>query len=226
MGGARLACFDLDNTLIDRGAAYLSWAREFAGRRGLDQAAVELLVELDRDGFATRAEVFGPARARLGLAEGVEELVAAYRIDYPRHVAPVPEVASGLARLREAGVRVALVTNGPPSQCDKLVRAGLEGCFDAVCISELLGVAKPDRAIFAAAAERCGTALSKLGRGWMVGDQPEADVAGGHGAGLETLWVRRGRRFPGHLPAPDREVDGALEALAYLLDEAGGVAGG
>lgn len=219
MGRAVLACFDLDNTLLDRQLAYRSWAQAFVAARGLDAAAFGLLVELDRDGFATREEVFGPARRLFGLEESVADLIAAYRVDYFAHIAPVPEVAAGLARLRSAKVRVALVTNGPPSQYEKLARAGLADSFDAVCVSDVLGVRKPDRAIFAAAAESCGTSLSALSRGFMVGDSLESDIAGGRGAGLETIWIARGRSLPEGAPAPDTIVDGPLEAIASLLHQ-------
>lgn len=213
-----LACFDLDNTLIDRQRAFHAWALSFVAARGLGDEALALLVALDRDGFATRTEVFAPARAALGLPETVEELIAAYRVEYPRHIVAVPAVAAALDRLRAAGCAVALVTNGPPSQSEKIARAGLAGSFDAVCISELLGVAKPEPAIFSLAAERCGTSLSAVaGSGVMVGDSPDADVAGGKAAGLRTVWVRRGREWPAAAPAPDLVVEDGEEAIAQLL---------
>jgi putative hydrolase of the HAD superfamily len=221
-----LACFDFDNTLIDRQGAYLSWARAFVAARDLDPGALELLVALDRDGFASRAEVFAPAQEALGLAESVDELIGAYRVAYLDHIAPVPEVARALARLRAAGVRTALVTNGPPSQADKLARAGLCDSFDAVCISELIGARKPDRAIFAVAAQRCGLRLDELaGRGVMVGDHPIADIAGGRAAGLRTVWIRRGRSWEDPGSPPDVTVDGPLEAVAALLVHVAGEAG-
>ncbi|WP_234323897.1 HAD family hydrolase [Streptomyces sp. NRRL S-481] len=39
------------------------------------------------------------------------------------------------------------------------------------------------------AAERCGTDLAA--GGWMIGDSPEHDVAGGPAAGLRTMWIGR-----------------------------------
>ncbi|MFT7711560.1 HAD family hydrolase [Clavibacter tessellarius] len=55
-------------------------------------------------------------------------------------------------------------------------------------ISGALGVKKPDARIFAAAREIAGP-----GRAWMVGDDIEADMAGGCAVGLETAWVSHGR---------------------------------
>jgi len=214
-----LAMFDLDNTLIDRQGAFARWAERFAAAAGLGREAVEFLVEVDRDGFATREEVFAPAKERFGLAGSVKELIAAYRVDYPTCVAPEPEVAAALRRLRAAGWRLALVTNGPPSQHEKVARAGLAGLFDAACVSEEIGVAKPDRAIFDEAARRCGVRLDGPGAlaGWMVGDAPGPDVGGGRGAGLRTIWLHRGRRWPLEEYRPDASVGSLPEAVEILL---------
>ncbi len=214
-----LAMFDLDNTLIDRQGAYARWAERFAAAEGLERGAVEFLLEVDRDGFASREEVFAPAKERFGLAESVEELIAAYRADYPRCIKPEPEVAAALERLRARGWRLAIVTNGPPSQHEKVARAGLAGLFDAACVSEEIGAAKPDRAIFEEAARRCGVQLDGSDKlaGWMVGDAPGPDVGGGRGAGLRTIWLHRGRRWPLEEYRPDASAGSLHEAVEILL---------
>ncbi|WP_232828681.1 HAD family hydrolase [Kribbella monticola] len=55
-----------------------------------------------------------------------------------------------------------------------------------MALSEEAGVRKPDPAIFELAAARCGATL--VG-GWMVGDHPAYDIAGGNAAGLRTILV-------------------------------------
>ena len=89
---------------------------------------------------------------------------------------------------------------------------------DAWCVSEEAGVRKPEPAIFELAAERCGANL--IG-GWMVGDSPEADVAGGQAAGLQTAWIRRGRVWPEDDPMPDLLVDTVAEAVMLVLQSHG-----
>ncbi|MEV7806919.1 HAD hydrolase-like protein [Microbispora sp. NPDC088329] len=42
----------------------------------------------------------------------------------------------------------------------------------------------------AIAAERCGATLAE--GGWMIGDNPTADIAGGRAVGLRTIWINRG----------------------------------
>ncbi|MDA8295782.1 MAG: HAD family hydrolase [Actinomycetota bacterium] len=220
MPAVRLACFDLDNTLIDRQAAFSAWASAFCAARGLGEEAVALLVRLDQDGFATREEVFGPARQALGLTEDTAGLIARYRVEYPRFVAPAAEAARELARLRAQSWRVALVTNGPTSQHDKLACAGLAAAFDALVVSAEVGVEKPNRAIFAEAARRCGTSLEEATAAFMVGDAPATDVGGAWAAGMRTVWMRRGRRWPLRAFRPDHVADDVAEAVDAILGEA------
>jgi phosphoglycolate phosphatase-like HAD superfamily hydrolase len=95
---------------------------------------------------------------------------------------PFPEAIATIRCLREHGLRVGLLTNGPSSlQRAKLAVTGLTGEFDAVAISEEIGVAKPDREAFRRAAELIGCALAEVA---MVGDSPTYDIAGAVAAGL------------------------------------------
>src|SRR5260370_38543123 len=55
----------------------------------------------------------------------------------------------------------------------------------------------------------------------MVGDSPEADVAGGQAAGLQTAWIRRGRVWPVDDPLPDLRVDTVAEAATRGLQRQG-----
>lgn len=213
----KLALFDLDNTLIDRQAAFGSWAEHFVAERGLEAPAVELLRNLDRDGFASREEVFAALAERYPGLGSVDELVALYRAAYPSCIPPVPEVVAQLARLREAGWKLAIVTNGPVSQHEKISRSGLAGSFDACCVSADLGIEKPDRRIFEEAALRCGAPLAGWTSRWMVGDAPGPDVAGGIAAGLRTIWMHRGRAWPETGYRPDAARGSVAEAVDLLL---------
>ena len=97
--------------------------------------------------------------------------------------------------MRAAGWTVGVITNGAADiQRAKLESAGLAALVDGVCVSEEVGVRKPSLAIFQAAAVRCGATLAE--GGWMVGDNAETDIEGGRSAGLRTLWIAAGRRWP------------------------------
>jgi putative hydrolase of the HAD superfamily len=93
-----------------------------------------------------------------------------------------------LRELRAAGVRTALLTNGPSRmQRRKVELLALEPELDAIGISEELGAAKPDPAAFAAALELIDC---PPGEAVMVGDHLEWDVHGALAAGLRgAVWV-------------------------------------
>ena len=100
-------------------------------------------------------------------------------------------------------------------QTEKMRRTGLDQVVDAVCVSEDLGVRKPDARIFQEAARRCGVPLA----GWMVGDSPQADVLGGAGVGLSTIWLSRGRSWPAEVAPPSRVVSSIQQAVEAILDD-------
>ncbi|GAB3923348.1 hypothetical protein GCM10029976_013430 [Kribbella albertanoniae] len=205
MQGPRLACFDLDNTLIDRDAAFREWARWWCGEAGLGEDAVGWLAAQDNGGFRPRAELFAELRQQFGAAPSVES----YDREHPLFTRADAAVLEALTELRAAGWRVAVVTNGGVvQQTLKLEHTGIAAAVDYCCVSEAVGVRKPDAQIFAIAAERSGAVLD----GWMVGDHPAYDIAGGRNAGLRTILV--GDRAGG--PAADYSVQSVLEAFRII----------
>ncbi|MFS0731601.1 HAD family hydrolase [Curtobacterium sp. 1P10AnD] len=81
------------------------------------------------------------------------------------------------------------MTNGAESQqLDKLARTGLDAAFDAVCISEQIGVQKPDPRAFTILAARLGVDPEAC---LFVGDDPERDVAGARRSGMCAVLVDR-----------------------------------
>ncbi|MGM1062339.1 HAD family hydrolase [Saccharothrix sp. Mg75] len=205
-----LVLLDLDDTLVDLAGAFAAWAGEFAAEHDLADDAVPWL----RARASGRKDaLFAEARDRFGLAEPAHVLWARYRARVPELVVPRPGVPDALAALRASGWRVGVVTNGEPdNQGAKLRRTGLAAHLDGWCASGEAGVRKPDPAIFHLAARRCGG-----GSGWVVGDSPELDVAGGRAAGFRTWWVSHGRPWPPGAVPPDRTSPDTADALTGLL---------
>lgn len=86
-------------------------------------------------------------RSRRSLKASVEELWGRYRIRMPYLVRCRPEVMDGLARLREAGWKVAIVTNGmADNQLGKLGATGLADAVDAYALSGVEGIRNPGSA--------------------------------------------------------------------------------
>jgi len=71
--------------------------------------------------------------------------------------------------------------------------AGYRGAFEAVIDSHVVGVEKPDPAIFAIALEQIG---SRPERAIFVGDVPAVDVAGARAAGIAPVLLDRHDSFP------------------------------
>ncbi|WP_026930782.1 HAD family hydrolase [Glycomyces tenuis] len=213
-----LALFDLDNTLVDRADAHRRWAEGLVARHGLGSGAIEWLVAEDGDGLTPKDRYFAAVRERFGLRESVEELWARYRTEKPSLIKPDPGVQAGLARLRERGWRIGIVTNGrEDTQVATIMHAQLSVVVDGWAVSGAEGIKKPMTELFAIAASRCGADLA-LG-GWMIGDSAKADVGGGQSAGLSTIWIDRGRTWPGG-PAPSRIEPNAAAAIDSLLGRA------
>ncbi|GLW25324.1 hypothetical protein Mame01_53660 [Microbispora amethystogenes] len=214
----RLALFDLDNTLVDLDKAFRVWAAEFVDDHGLESDAVGWLLALDQAGYPHREVFFARVREHFDLSESVEELWGRYRKRMPYLVRCRPEVMHGLLRLRASGWRVAIVTNGTAdNQFGKIRQTRLAEAVDAYALSGIEGVRKPDRRLFEIAAKRCGMTLDA--GGWVIGDNLIADIAGGRGAGLRTIWVDRGT-WPGQEHDADHVVTDVLQAIEILHSEA------
>lgn len=207
-----LALFDLDNTLADRHGAFLKWAQLFQRTHRLPSSSIQWLLAADAQGVTPRDEFFALVRREFGLADNVDNLLMEYRPAYLRFYRCDPAVLVGLRHLRARGWRLGIVSNGPPSQVEKLYGTGLIDLVDGYCVSGLVGSAKPDIKIFQEAARRCGCDLV----GWMVGDSPEADILGGANAGLRTIWTSRGRQWLHDSFHPDQIFDNVSLAISHL----------
>lgn len=128
---------------------------------------------------------------------------------------PLPGAEPCLRRLRAAGLRLGVVSNSDGRVGEVLARTGLAAYLDVVVDSAVVGVAKPDPAIFAHAL----TALElEPDEAWYVGDNVAYDAAAADAAGL-TSWVVDHRGL--HTVAHPRRV-GSLEQFAdAVLDAVG-----
>lgn len=220
--------FDLDNTLIDRDAAFERWledriasARPALGQR-LRSDLVRQAQALDASGYAPR-EPLCTWLAEQGLADDPDAAWQALRDGIGHFVEPAPTARALIERLAAHGIAVAIVSNGSAdNQRRKLAAAALADCVppSRVLISGELGVAKPEQAIFALALERCGGIAPA--RAVFVGDHPQHDMAGAGAAGLRTLWLARDRTWCTTCPPPDDSVS-SLDACARWLERAAGL---
>ncbi len=229
----RAVLFDLDDTLVVFdpvcGPAWREICRRHAARAGL--SAEELHREIQQVSRAfwsdperhragrlaleeTRAALVAEALRRRGIAD--PELAGTIASEYSTlqesRIAPFPDALDTLAALREAGVRMALVTNGNARlQRRKIERFGLERYMAAFLVEGELGFGKPDRRVFERALQALGVAPEET---WCVGDNLEWDVGGAQAVGIAGIWKDNGRR--GIPPGPVRP-DRIIFQLSELL---------
>lgn len=209
---------DLDGTVVDRAGAFAAWASAFATEHTAPDGFVEWVTIEDRDGRRDKRELFGAIRNRLSLEQTTNQLIANFRRDFPSFIHLDRQVVVALRRLRAAGWKIAIVTNGSGAQLDKIAATGLSAFVDSVTISALVGASKPSAAIFEAAADSAG---GNVADAWVVGDSAESDIAGAHAMGRPSVWVSRGRAWSDDSFAPTLMAASFVEAAAMLVDQPG-----
>jgi putative hydrolase of the HAD superfamily len=95
-----------------------------------------------------------------------------------------PGTLEALDRLRAAGLRLGVVSNSDGRVEEALTAAGLRDRFDVILDSALVGVEKPDPAIFRAALTALAVAPEEA---LYVGDLYDVDVVGARAAGIEAV---------------------------------------
>ena len=205
---------DLDQTLVDRTAAFRLWAIALAEAHGVGDDFVEWILSEDGDGDRPRGELFSLVRDRLELADPVEELSDRYMREFTAGFTCEQPVVDALAAARAAGWSIAIVTNGWWPQTGKIDAAGLGHRVDAVCISGIEDVWKPDPRLLEIAAARCGCELEGA---WMIGDNPHADIGAAHAAGIDSVWLRYGREWDIPEYRPTAKADSFAEAVDIVL---------
>ena len=129
-------------------------------------------------------------------------------------LAPFPEVMTVLARLRAAGIRSAILSNGSPDMLASAAsHAGIAGLVDTVLSVEEVGVYKPHPSVYRLAVDRLGEPKEKIGfvsaNAW--------DAFGAKAFGLRVAWCNRAGQPKERIPmAPDAEIRD-LSALPGLL---------
>ncbi|MEV8529279.1 HAD family hydrolase [Streptomyces sp. NPDC052000] len=212
---SRRAFFDLDGTLIDRQSALSETVKRLC-RAHVYGPDIEQWLRTELVERADAAE-FARLREAFDLDESAAHLWQEYVSLMATAATCRPQVLEGLARLRAAAWTIGIVTNGASDiQRAKLAATGLADLIDGVAVSGDLDIRKPDRHLFELAAARCGVSLAD--GGWMIGDNPDGDIGGGHQASLRTIWVR-GRPWPDNLPAANHAVDDVTDAITILLNE-------
>lgn len=129
-------------------------------------------------------------------------------------LAAFPEVRDVLERLRRAGLKTAILSNGTPAMLSAVVaHNGLAGLFDAVLSVEEVGVFKTHPSVYQLAVDRLGVPARAISfqssNGW--------DAWAASAFGMRVVWCNRYGQRPERLPgAPDAMLT-SLAPLPELL---------
>lgn len=109
------------------------------------------------------------------------------------------EGAQSLLDKLHGKVKIGIITNGfIDLQEIRLERTGFTKYFDALIISEQVGVAKPDIRIFQHTLAQIGNPTPQ--QVLMVGDNPDSDIVGGIQVGFDTCWLNmQNKEKPTHI---------------------------
>jgi len=168
---------------------------EYQGRAAVEQA-MESNSALT-DGSRWQVHFFG-ALASLGFAR--DELARAgpeIRAEHERAnlwTVVQPGVREALATLRAHGLTVACISNSNGTVAALLAQVGLGAELDFVIDSGVVGVEKPDPAIFALALDHAGVGPADA---MHVGDLFGVDVVGARRAGIEPVLLDPLGRYAG-----------------------------
>ena len=235
-----IVLFDLDDTLHDDTYAYSNAAeevaREVAAEHGIDALALKAAYIAEAEGFwhrlsaddlkvklaSLRASMWQSALESVGagddpeLAKRSAERYNAYRVKY---FTLFPGAIELLRALRERGTKLGIVTNGlSETHREKIALLQISEYFDAIFLSDEVGMVKPDPLLFAHACHTLGGAPA---RSAMVGDRYDRDIAGALEAGLYTIWLNvRGEELPPGAPSPDATCSSIAGAARILLQPA------
>jgi 2-haloacid dehalogenase len=127
---------------------------------------------------------------------------------------PFPEVPEVLQRLKAAGLRTAILSNGSPTMLDAVVQAsGLSTHIDTVLSVEAVGVYKPHAKVYQLAVDRLGIAAAAI----AFQSSNAWDAYAASAFGMQVVWCNRYGQRPERLPgAPDRTVESLAELPALV----------
>ena len=213
--------FDLDGTLLDTVHELAAAVNALLDELGYPPLPSEVVGAMIGKGMAnlvrrTLALATGVSPEAVDEAE-VKDALNRYQAHYASRLGHetklFPGMLPGLARLREMGFPLAVITNKATRFVrPHLVAAGIEDYFSVVIGGDDLPTKKPDPGPLRHVAALYGITPDRL---LMVGDSGN-DVDAARGAGCPVLVVPYGYREG--KPVHDLKADGIVESVSDLVD--------
>jgi 2-haloacid dehalogenase len=215
MEGIRACVFDAYGTLFDVHAAVGRLRPQIGAgadelsqlwrTKQLEYAWLRALMGRHADFWQVTGDALDYALARTEVGASVREpLMQAYLT-----LDAYPEVADVLRRLRAAGLKLAILSNGEPAMLSAAVdNAGIGALLDAVLSIEEAGVYKPDPRVYRLAVDRLSLRADEI----AFQSSNAWDVNGAACFGLRPVWINRfgapAERLPGTAEHELRDLSG------------------
>lgn len=219
--GIRACVFDAYGTLFDYASAAAAASDVLGGNidrptalwrdKQLQYTWLRTLAGRHADFWQVTGDALDFALETLGISDAAlrDRLMRLYLT-----LKPFPEVPDTLRRLKAAGLRTAILSNGTPAMLDAAVEsAGIGDLLDAVLSVEAVGVYKTHAKVYQLAVERLGIEAKSI----SFQSSNAWDAYAASAFGMRVVWCnrygQRRERLPG---APDREVASLAELPALL----------
>jgi len=150
---------------------------------------------------------FGPGAAPDGLRQAL--------MDSYLNLHAYPEVPAVLRKLKEGGMKTAVLSNGSPAMLEKVCAStGIDAVLDAVLSIEDVGIYKPHPSVYRMAVER----LDLSGPAAVSFQSSNAwDAAAASAFGFKVVWCNRFGQARERLPgSPDIEVTSLTDLPAIV----------
>lgn len=219
---ARVCVFDVNETLLDLGALDPHFERVFgeasARQAWFGQFLALWLTEMLTGEYTNFGTIGGGALEMVAERQGVDlsdedkQRILGDMQELPPH----PEVEDALGRLRDAGIRLAALTNSTQQVADAQIdNSGLRDYFEQVLSADIVQRLKPAPEPYRMAAESLGVEIGQVrlvaAHAW--------DVVGAMRAGCAAAFVARPGMVLNPLAArPDVVGADLREAAAQILE--------
>ncbi|MDX3233706.1 HAD family hydrolase [Streptomyces sp. ME19-01-6] len=213
-----LLMLDLDNTLVDRDAAFRDAVAAFLAEHRLPDTDLSWVMTIDASGYTARHDVATAVTDRYQGMVPAEAIHALLDHGAADRVVLTDSSREALGKAQVDGWTCVIVTNGRTAQQEAKIRqAGLDQLVQGWVISEAVGRKKPEPEIFHAAAETVGVPLTGA---WVIGDSPHADIAGANVLGLRSVWVSNGQLWSQDSSQPTHVAKDVATAINYVISAA------
>lgn len=208
--------FDLDGTILDRSGSLIDFIQWQVNKilkteiRNKDDF-VKRFIQLDDSGRVWKDRVYESLIQEFDIRRwSAEELLHIYELCFCAFCIPMDGVELAIKKLHEEGCKIGMVSNGKtPFQELNFDSLGLSKYFSSVLVSELVGMRKPEKAIFELCCQELGVPVKNA---IFVGDNPVADIQGASEAGLKTIFI------PGHIATECHLADNTCTNYDVLAD--------